>query len=80
MIEQLYQVGDQVRASHVGSMILEAATITEVVEKYIGYWDTTEKGIEREGPLYWIRFEYDKTLVPRWQNELIPQPELELTT
>ena len=80
MSEQLYQVGDQVRASHVGSKILEAAVVTEVVEKWIGHFATLKSGIDVEGPMYWVRFVYDGQCVPRWQNELVPQPALELKT
>ncbi len=80
MTEQLYNVGDRVRASHVGSMILEAAVVEEIVEEHIGRSTTTTEGVEQEGPLYWTRFEIGGMCVYRWQNELVPQPELELTT
>ncbi len=80
MTKQLYQVGDRVRASHVGSMILESAVVVEIVEKWTRYLAPTPKGIEREVPLYWIRFERENVSRPRWQNELIPEPVLETTT
>lgn len=71
MSAPLHNVVDHVRASHVGSKILEPAVITEIVEKYIGYRDTTDKGVPQEGPLYWVRFEIGGMLGLRWQNELV---------
>ncbi len=87
MTDQLYQVGDQVRASHVGSKILEAAVVEEVREKFIGYSrrvkpkpKTGRPSYKIVGPMYWVRFVYDGHCVARWQNELVPQPALELKT
>jgi len=80
MTEQLYQVGDHVRASHVGSMILERAVVEEIVDRHVGRCDTTSRGVECEGPLYWIRFDIGGKCVYRWQNELVPEPTMETTT
>lgn len=71
MSAPLYNVGDRVRASHVASKILEPAVIEEIVKKWLRYLVPTIEGIERQVPLYWIRFDVGGMLVPRWQNELV---------
>ena len=70
MIAPLYNVGDHVRASQVGSEILEPAVVKEIVEEHVGRSTPTTEGVKQEGPVYWIRFKIGGMLVPRWQNEL----------
>lgn len=78
MSAPLYNVGDHVRASHVGSEILELAVVDEIVEKWIGHSrrvkpkpETKRQSYKIVGPLYWIRFDVGGMVVPRWQNELV---------
>lgn len=79
MIEHLYKVGDHVRASQVGSKLLEPAVVKEVNTERPLKTTTLNSGMDTEGPLYWIRFKISGMLVPRWQNELASEPVLETT-
>lgn len=71
MSDVRYTIGDHVRASYVGSEILEGAVVKEIVEKWIGHIKTLDTGVVIEGPLYWICFDISGQVVPRWQNELV---------